>query len=63
MSISNFRPYGEVTCFTEYPEFKDITRLHTVVNINNSEAEHQDLAPLLTNFYIIYIYIYILTYN
>lgn len=53
MSIRYFMPYGQVTCFTEYPELKDITRLQIVININNSEAEHKDLEPLLTNLYIL----------
>lgn len=46
-------PYGQVTWFTECPELKDTTRSQTVININNSEIEHQDVAPLLTNLYIL----------
>lgn len=44
-------PYGQVTCFTQYPELKDSTRLQIVININNSEVEHKDVAPLLRNLY------------
>jgi hypothetical protein len=48
-----FMPYEQVTSFTECQELKDSTRFQIVMNINNSEVEHKDVASLLTNLYIL----------
>jgi hypothetical protein len=42
-------PCGQVTCCTVSSEFIDCTRLQIVININNYDVEHKDVAPLLTN--------------